>query len=150
VLPQICGLHSTSFLLEITFLWFVVLEQICSVNFFKKCRYVVLVWLCTETRTHIWSIFPSMMFWHLHCQCILPTQHLRNQPEVLVQALWHVESQFLKWKDWFLCQLQIIFPTIYVLYDLRLSQQWLWRMSSSGMWRCVDPRRRHSSYLCVA
>jgi hypothetical protein len=24
------------------------------------------------------------------------------------------------------------------MYDLRLSQRWLWRMSSSGMWRCVD------------
>jgi hypothetical protein len=23
-------------------------------------------------------------------------------------------------------------------YDLRLSQRWLWRMSSSGMWSCVD------------
>jgi hypothetical protein len=24
------------------------------------------------------------------------------------------------------------------MYDLRLSQLWLWRISSSGMWRCVD------------
>jgi hypothetical protein len=24
------------------------------------------------------------------------------------------------------------------MYDLRLSQRWLWRMSSSAMWRCVD------------
>jgi hypothetical protein len=24
------------------------------------------------------------------------------------------------------------------MYDFRLSQRWLWRMSSSGMWRCVD------------
>jgi hypothetical protein len=24
------------------------------------------------------------------------------------------------------------------VYNLRLSQRWLWRMSSSGMWRCVD------------
>jgi hypothetical protein len=23
--------------------------------------------------------------------------------------------------------------------ELRFSQRWLWRMSSSGMWHCVDP-----------
>jgi hypothetical protein len=25
-----------------------------------------------------------------------------------------------------------------IMYDLRLSQRWLWRMSSCGIWRCVD------------
>jgi hypothetical protein len=24
------------------------------------------------------------------------------------------------------------------VWDFRFSQRWLWRMSSSGMWRCVD------------
>lgn len=36
VLPQICGLLSTSFVLQITFLWFVELEQIFSVKFLKN------------------------------------------------------------------------------------------------------------------
>jgi hypothetical protein len=69
----------------------------------------------------------------------------RSATKEFLNTLWNPKFLFRvhwsqSWARWIHSILigHISLRLILILYDMRLSQRWLWTMSSSGMWRCVE------------